>query len=89
MAARYKYNAVVLEPWASIAGLSVWIGVYLTVKISSIGSLGGTAVCAITVFILHGARSPMSWAGLVIAAIIFYRHKENIRRPHTGEERKV
>jgi glycerol-3-phosphate acyltransferase PlsY len=79
----------VLEPWAAIAGFSVWIGVYLTVKISSIGSLGGTAVCAITVFILHGARSPMSWAGLVIAAIIFYRHKENIRRLLTGEEKKV
>jgi glycerol-3-phosphate acyltransferase PlsY len=79
----------VLEPWAAIAGFSVWVGVYLTVKISSIGSLGGTAVCAITVFILHGARAPMSWAGLVIAAIIFYRHKENIRRLVTGEEKKV
>lgn len=79
----------VLEPWAAIAGFAVWIGVYLTVKVSSIGSLGGTAVCAITVFILHGAKSPMSWAGLAIAAIIFYRHKENIRRLVTGEETKV
>ncbi len=79
----------VLEPIAAIAGFSVWIGIYLTIKISSIGSLGGTAVCAITVFILHGARNPISWAGLVIAAIIFYRHKENIRRLITGEETKV
>jgi glycerol-3-phosphate acyltransferase PlsY len=79
----------VLEPIAAVAGFSVWVGVYLTVKISSIGSLGGTAVCAITVFILHGGRSPLSWAGLVIAAIIFYRHKENIRRLVTGEEKKV
>ncbi len=79
----------VLEPWAAIAGLSVWIGVYLTVKISSIGSLGGTAVCAFTVLVLHGARDPRTWAGFVIAAIIFYRHKENIRRLVTGEEKKV
>jgi glycerol-3-phosphate acyltransferase PlsY len=79
----------VLEPWASVAGFAVWIGIYLTVKISSIGSLGGTAVCAVTVFILHGARSPVSWTGLVIAAIIFYRHKANIRRLLTGEEKKV
>lgn len=79
----------VLEPWAAIAGFAVWIGVYLTIKISSLGSLGGTAVCAITVFILHGAQAPISWAGLVIAAIIFYRHKENIRRLVTGEETKV
>jgi len=79
----------VLEPVAAIAGFAVWIGVYLTVKVSSVGSLGGTAVCAITVFILHGARAPMSWAGLAIAAIIFYRHKENIRRLVTGEETKV
>lgn len=79
----------VLEPVAAIAGLAVWVGVYLTVKISSIGSLGGTAVCAITVLILHGANSPVTWAGLAIAAIIFYRHKENIRRLLTGEEGKV
>jgi glycerol-3-phosphate acyltransferase PlsY len=79
----------VLEPIAAIAGLAVWIGVYLTVKISSIGSLGGTAVCALTVLILHGMGSPMTWAGFVIAAIIFYRHKENIRRLVTGEEKKV
>jgi glycerol-3-phosphate acyltransferase PlsY len=79
----------VLEPIAAIAGFAVWVGVYLTVKVSSVGSLGGTAVCAITVFILHGARSPMSWAGLIIAAIIFYRHRENIRRLITGEEGKV
>jgi glycerol-3-phosphate acyltransferase PlsY len=79
----------VLEPIAAIAGLAVWVGVYLTVKVSSVGSLGGTAVCAISVFILHGARSPMSWAGLIIAAIIFYRHRENIRRLITGEEKKV
>lgn len=79
----------VLEPWAAIAGLAVWVGVYLTVRISSVGSLGGAAVCAITVLILHGTGSPMTWAGLVIAAIIFYRHKENIRRLLTGEEGKV
>jgi glycerol-3-phosphate acyltransferase PlsY len=79
----------VLEPIAAVAGLAVWIGVYLTVKISSIGSLGGTAVCALTVLILHGMGSPMTWAGFVIAAIIFYRHKENIRRLVTGEEKKV
>jgi glycerol-3-phosphate acyltransferase PlsY len=79
----------VLEPIAAVAGFAVWIGIYLTIKISSIGSLGGTAVCAITVFILHGGRSPISWAGFVIGAIIFYRHKENIRRLVTGEEKKV
>ena len=60
----------VLEPIAAVAGFAVWIGIYLTIKISSIGSLGGTAVCAITVFILHGCRSPMSWAGLIIAAAV-------------------
>ncbi|HSN14115.1 MAG TPA: glycerol-3-phosphate 1-O-acyltransferase PlsY [Anaeromyxobacteraceae bacterium] len=79
----------VLEPIAAVAGFAVWIGIYLTIKISSIGSLGGTAVCAITVFILHGGRSPISWAGFVIGAIIFYRHRENIRRLITGEEKKV
>lgn len=79
----------VLSPWAAIAGFATWVGVYLTIHVSSIGSLAGTAVCAGTVLVFNGAQSPTSWTGVAIAAIIFFRHHDNIRRLLTGEEKKV
>ena len=77
---------VVLAPWAALAGLATWVGVYLTVRISSVGSLAGTAVCAGGAFAIHGPDSPISWAGVAVAAMIFWRHKENIGRLLRGEE---
>ena len=78
---------VVLAPWAALAGLASWVVAYLTVRISSVGSLAGTAVCAIGAFLTHGPGSPIAWAGLAVAAMISWRHKENIGRLLRGEEK--
>jgi glycerol-3-phosphate acyltransferase PlsY len=78
---------VVLAPLAALAGLMTWIGVYLTVRISSVGSLAGTAVCALGAFVVHGPGSPIAWAGVAVAAMIYWRHSENIGRLLRGEER--
>jgi glycerol-3-phosphate acyltransferase PlsY len=80
---------VVLAPWAALAGAATYAGVYASTRISSLGSLAGTAVCAAATCVLHGARSPVSWAGLVIAALVFLRHRENIRRLLRGEEKRM
>jgi glycerol-3-phosphate acyltransferase PlsY len=79
----------VLAPWAALAGVVVYLVAYAASRISSVGSLAGTAVCALGAFVQHGAASPISWAGLAIAALIFVRHHENIRRLLRGEERKM
>jgi glycerol-3-phosphate acyltransferase PlsY len=78
----------VLEPWAALAGIAAYGAGYGATRISSVGSLLGTAACAVTTFAIEGARSPASWAGLVIAAIIFARHEANIRRLLSGEEKR-
>ena len=78
---------VVLAPWAALAGLASWVVAYLTVRISSVGSLAGTAVCAAGAFLTHGPGSPIAWAGLAVAAMIFWRRQENIGRLLRGEER--
>ena len=53
------------------------------------GSLAGTAVCALGTFVVHGWTSPVSWAGLALAVLIVVRHRENIPRLVRGEEKRM
>jgi acyl phosphate:glycerol-3-phosphate acyltransferase len=76
---------VVLAPWTALAGLATWVGVYLATGISSIGSLAGSLVCVLAGFYLLGP-TPISWAGAVVGSLIWWRHRENIRRLLRGEE---
>jgi len=76
---------LVLSPLAALAGLATWVGVYLTTKVSSIGSLAGTLVCVVAGFLMLGA-TPISWAGATVGALIWWRHRENIARLVRGEE---
>jgi glycerol-3-phosphate acyltransferase PlsY len=76
---------LVLAPWAALAGLATWVGVYSTTRTSSLGSLAGSLVCVLVGFYLLGS-SPMAWGCAVVGALIWYRHRENIGRLVRGEE---
>jgi len=78
----------VLAPWAALAGAAAWLVAYAAVRISSVGSLSGTVVCVAGTFAVHGPASPVSWAGVVLGLLIFLRHRENIRRILSGEEKR-
>jgi glycerol-3-phosphate acyltransferase PlsY len=80
---------LVLSPWAALAGVAAYAVVYAATRISSLGSLAGTAVCAAGTFLAYGARRPIPWAGLVIALLVLWRHRENIGRLLRGEEKKM
>ncbi len=79
---------LVLAPWAAIAGLITFAVAYAATRISSVGSLAGTAVCTVGAFVQHGWTSPISWACVVIALLIVVRHRANIRRILSGEEKR-
>jgi glycerol-3-phosphate acyltransferase PlsY len=79
----------VLAPWAALAGVVAYAGVYGATRMSSLGSLAGTIVCCSATFVVRGAASPVPWAGLFIALVVVWRHRENIRRLLRGEERKM
>jgi glycerol-3-phosphate acyltransferase PlsY len=79
---------VVLAPWAALAGLVAFAIAYGTTRISSVGSLAGTAAASAGTFAIHGPRSPIPWAGLALALLIVVRHRENIRRLLSGEEKR-
>jgi glycerol-3-phosphate acyltransferase PlsY len=80
---------LVLAPWVALAGLAAWVIAYLVTRISSVGSLAGTAVCVAGVFLADGPRHPASWTALVVGALIVLRHRGNIGRLVRGEERRL
>lgn len=79
----------VLSPWAAVAGIAGYGAGYGATRISSVGSLLGTALCAAVGFADYGPGSSIAWAGVAIAALIFLRHRDNIRRLLRGEEKKM
>lgn len=79
---------LVLAPWAALAGIVAYVAAYAATRISSVGSLAGTAVCVVGAFVARGWGSPVPWAGLGIGLLIVLRHRENIRRLLSGEEKR-
>jgi glycerol-3-phosphate acyltransferase PlsY len=77
----------VLAPWAALGGAATFAVVYGATRTSSLGSLAGTAVCAAAAFITSAPGSLTPWAGLFIALVIVWRHRENLRRLARGEEK--
>jgi glycerol-3-phosphate acyltransferase PlsY len=79
---------VVFSPWAALGGLGAYLLLYAVTRLSSVGSLGGTLACAVGVAAQQGLASPVAWAALSIGAMIWWRHRENIRRILSGEEKR-
>jgi len=81
---------LVLIPYAVLVGLVVWFIMAKTVKISSLSSLTGILVGIFSAYILYPHPSIESHAPLwIIAFIIVYKHRENIYRLVTGQEKRV
>jgi glycerol-3-phosphate acyltransferase PlsY len=71
---------LVLSPWAAAAGVAAYALAFKLSRISSVGSLSGTAACSLAMFLLHGPGSAVPWAGLAVTLAILARHRQNIAR---------
>ncbi|GAB6045949.1 glycerol-3-phosphate 1-O-acyltransferase PlsY [Caminibacter profundus] len=81
---------LVLIPKAAIVGLIVWFIMAKTVRISSLSSLVGILIGIASAYILYPNISIESYSPLwIIAFIVIYKHKENIYRLITGQEKRV
>ena len=72
----------------AVALLVVWGVLAATFRISSLAALGAAAAAPLLALYFIGNR-PEAWVLFAIAALLFWRHRENIRKLLAGTERKI
>jgi len=81
---------LVLVPKAVLVAFIVWFIMAKTVRISSLSSLTAIVVGILSTYVLYPNLSIHSHAPLlIIGFIVLYKHKENIYRLITGQEKRV
>lgn len=73
-------------PMAGLAACAVWLAVFFLTRISSASALSALAAAPVVTYMLYGSIPAV--IVLLIAALVFWRHKDNIRRLMKGEEPK-
>lgn len=72
--------------WRVGLGLTaIWALVFAVTRVSSLSALIGSAAAPVLGYVFFG-NGAVFYATLVMAALLFWRHRDNIRRLATGEE---
>lgn len=72
--------------WRVGLGLTlIWALVFAVTRVSSLSALIGSAAAPVLGYFFFG-NGPVFYATLIMAALLFWRHKDNIRRLLSGEE---
>ena len=74
-----------LDPWLGLACLATWLAVFAMSRISSLSALTAAGLAPLYAWLLT-RDAALSGAMLVLAALIFWRHRANIRKLLRGEE---
>lgn len=80
---------LVLAPMPTLLGVVAFAIAFAATRVPAVGSLTGCAVSTAGAFMVNGGRSLVSWAALLVAALIVWRHRGNIRRLLSGAENKI
>lgn len=79
---------LVYSPAAAGITLFMWIAVALLLKYSSLAAITAVAVMPLVLFLLNASSIKIS-VGIILALLIIYRHKSNIKKFMDGTETKV
>jgi len=71
-----------------LALLVVWLAIAFGFKVSSLAALVAALFAPIGSFYVFG-NSTISWTMVVIALLLFWRHRTNIRELVSGRERRI
>ena len=77
-----------LDPFAVVITVIVFVLVLLKWRFVSLGSLVGVAAMPLLLYLLN-APDYYIYLALIIGALIFIKHKDNIRRLLAGTENKI
>ena len=75
-----------LTPIAALAGIIVFVVTVVVTRYISAGSILAAATFPLGVWLIEHARLNVVLAAVIAAAIVVYRHKDNMRRIRAGKE---
>jgi glycerol-3-phosphate acyltransferase PlsY len=78
-----------VAPWIGFACLLTWLIAALLWRYSSISALIAFALFPTLTFIAYPGSRPLGLLSLFIFGMIYYRHRENIKRLIAGTEPKI
>lgn len=78
---------IALSPLTALIYAVVWIGLLLTLRISSVAGMAAAASAPLVAFIHREERLLPLLSGLAI--LVIWKHRDNIRRLRRGEEPRV
>lgn len=78
-----------LTPWFGLASLLTWLGSAVIWKYSSLAALVAYAAYPVMAFSLRSGERPLQFISLFLFSMIYYRHRENIKRLLSGDEPKI
>jgi glycerol-3-phosphate acyltransferase PlsY len=81
--------ALAISPPAALGGLALYILVFLTTRLSSVGSLLGIWSFPALASLLGGVARPYLALSVSTALLVTLRHRENLTRLLKGEEKRT
>lgn len=77
-----------ISGWLGLAVLGVWLSTFAVLRVSSISALAAALASPVLAGLFGGDRNVVGIV-LVMALLLVWRHRENIRRLRAGTEKQV
>lgn len=78
-----------LNFWIGLAACAVWLVVAFVFRYSSLASLAAAASAPVVYGAAFGTGDAVVWPLAAMAALLFWRHRQNIANLRAGTERKI